>query len=183
MTGRTQRAVASYALSDGKFAISGTGRGKDLYVRRGVVHATGFPLYWRPEDDHFLSSMELELPGGVVIALNTNPIASQISSLSRLVDTADPAQKPTAAWTNKALEEIAAVAMTQNAVLITGVDRHPLQPQKTEAALCAIDLATGKQLWKQVLPAAPSAWGLAVDRDGQMIVTLIDGRVLCFAGK
>ena len=30
------------------------------------------------------------------------------------------------------------------------------------------------------LPAAPVAWGLAVDRLGRIIVTLEDGRVLCF---
>jgi hypothetical protein len=49
--------------------------------------------------------------------------------------------------------------------------------------LYALDVTTGDRLWKQDLPAAPAAWGLAIDRNGQMIVTLIDGRVICFAGN
>jgi hypothetical protein len=46
--------------------------------------------------------------------------------------------------------------------------------------LYALDLETGKPMWKQSLPAAPISWGLAIDRTGQMIVSLIDGRVATF---
>jgi outer membrane protein assembly factor BamB len=184
MAGRTQRAVASYAVSDGKFSAAGTGRGKDLFVRHGSVRATGFPLYWRPEDDHFLSSMELETPAGVIAVItNPNPTTSQSSTLARLADSTDPAGKPTAIWADKTSQEIAAVVVTRNAVLVTGLNRSPNDPRKIAAALYALDVATGNRIWKQDLPAAPAAWGLAVDRTGQLIATLIDGRVLCFAGN
>jgi hypothetical protein len=93
LAGRIDRSVASYAVTDGTFSARGTGRGKDLFVRHGKVQATGFPLYWRPEDDHFLSSMELETPAGV-IAVTTGPAVPQRSTLSRLADGADPAEKP-----------------------------------------------------------------------------------------
>lgn len=165
--------VASYLLSDGKFAAAGTGRGKDLFVRRGQVQGSGFPLYWRPEDDHFLSAMELETPAGVIGVTTT--------SVARLDSNADPKQKAAAIWTNKAFQEIAAVAVTKNALLVTGLDRDARDPQKTQPALCAIDLADGKLLWKQSLPAEPVAWGLAVDREGQLFVTLLDGRVVGIA--
>lgn len=179
---RTERAIASYSVTDGTFSAAGTGRGKDLFVRRGNVRATGFPLYWRPEDDHFLSSMELETPAGV-IAVTTNPNAPQGSTLSRLTEAADPVGKPMSLWTDKTCQEIAAVVVTKNAVLVTGLNRSPRDPQQTDAALYALELGTGNRMWKQPLPAAPVAWGLAVDRTGQMIVTLIDGRVVCFAGN
>jgi hypothetical protein len=75
------------------------------------------------------------------------------------------------------------VVVTKNAVLVSGVNRSPRQPNETKPTLYALDVATGNLMWKQDLPAAPVAWGLAVDRSGQIIVTLIDGRVVCFAGS
>jgi len=179
LAGRLERAVASYAVADGTFAAAGTGRGKDLFVRRGKVQATGFPLYWRPEDDHFLSTMELETPAGV-IAITTSPNPPQNSSLSRLAETADAEEKPQAIWTDKSCQEIAAVVVTKNAVVVAGLNRNSLKPEQIEPVLIALDLETGKEIWKQFLPAAAIAWGLAVDRTGQMIVSLIDGRVVSF---
>jgi outer membrane protein assembly factor BamB len=171
---RNPRTVAAYALADGRFTAAGLGRGKDLCVRGGQVHAAGFPLYWRPEDDHFLSPMELETPAG--------PIAVATDRVSLLKPVANTDQKPSAAWAYKPCDEIAAVACTKNAVLVTGLDRDPLNWQRTTSSLTAISLSDGQPLWKQPLPAAPAAWGLCLDRAGQLIVTLLDGRVMCFAG-
>ena len=167
--------VASYAVADGKFSVMGGGRGKDLYVRNNQVRATGFPLYWREEDSHFLSPMEFETPVGVIALTSTE----KTSALARLA-AAEPNQKPAAIWTNNAFQEIAAVAVTKNALLVTGLNRAPKDPQKIDAGLSAIDPADGKLLWKQSLPATPVAWGLALDRAGRILVTLTDGRVLCF---
>jgi len=44
----------------------------------------------------------------------------------------------------------------------------------------ALSLADGGVLWSQPLPAPPVEWGVAVDRDGRVVVTLEDGQVLCF---
>jgi outer membrane protein assembly factor BamB len=171
MAGGNRPSVASYVLADGKFTAAGSGRGKDLFVRAGQVRASGFPLHWRPEDDHFVSPMELETPAGV-LALNTTSVG--------LLSPAKPGQKPEAAWTHKTFQEIAAVAVTKNAVLVTGLDREPKNPLKSQAALCAVSLKDGQPLWKVSLPASPTAWGLAVDRSGRIVVTLLDGRVLCY---
>ena len=43
-----------------------------------------------------------------------------------------------------------------------------------------LDLEDGHLLWSRPLPAATVPWGLAVDCDGHVIVTLKDGRVLAF---
>ena len=62
-----------------------------------------------------------------------------------------------------------ATAVCDNCVLVA-------MPTKIQA----LDLDGGRALWTQALPAAPVPWGLAVDRRGRVIVTLDDGRVLCF---
>lgn len=47
----------------------------------------------------------------------------------------------------------------------------------------ALDLRTGRLLWQHELPSEPVDWGVAIDRDGRVLVSLRDGRVLCFAGE
>ena len=45
--------------------------------------------------------------------------------------------------------------------------------------VAALTLDSGKELWNRQLPAAPVPWGLAVDAQGRVILSLVDGRVLC----
>jgi outer membrane protein assembly factor BamB len=168
--------IASYATADGTFARHGGGRGKDLFVRGGSVSAAGFPLYWRPDDDHFLSLMTLETPAGK-FAVTTDKIALETAQ-------AGPDGKPLARWIAPAFQEIAAVAVAPNAVLVTGLDRPDARnPGQTKPGLCAVSMTDGTVAWREPLPADPVAWGLAVDRAGRVIVTLRDGRVLCYAAK
>jgi outer membrane protein assembly factor BamB len=61
------------------------------------------------------------------------------------------------------------MAVCRNAVLLAA-----------EKELVALSLADGSVLWKQPLPKPPASWGLAVDSAGRAVVTLTDGRVLCF---
>jgi len=162
--------IASYAVADGKFAAAGQGRGKHLFVRNGQVKGTGFPLYWRPDDDHFLTPLELETPAGVL----------DVATARIALHTGD-AKKP--AWfVDKPFAEIAAVAVGKNAVIVTGVNRDKAGAV-TLSGMCAIQLSDGKVLWRESLPAPPVAWGAALDRDGQIVVTMTDGRVAAFQGK
>ena len=62
-----------------------------------------------------------------------------------------------------------AMAVGQNALVIAGA-----------AELTAYALSDGRVLWTQRLPAPPVPWGLALARDGRVIVTLENGTVLCF---
>src|SRR5262249_48666712 len=140
MAGGNQPTVASYAVADGKFTAKGSGRGKDLYVRGGQVRASGFPLLWRPEDDHFVSPMEVETAAGV-LALDTAKLALRPAA-------SGPKAKPT--WNSTPFQEIAAVVITKNAVLVSGLDRPVKKdPTQTESGVCALSLADGKLLWKQ----------------------------------
>jgi len=52
-----------------------------------------------------------------------------------------------------------------------------------QRTLRACELASGKVLWEKTLPARAVPWGLAVDRNGNVIVSLENGSVLCFGGR
>ncbi|OHE76430.1 MAG: hypothetical protein A2107_01260 [Verrucomicrobia bacterium GWF2_62_7] len=71
-------------------------------------------------------------------------------------------------WANKS-KDIIALAVAPNAVVIA-------KPSE----LVAHDLQDGKVLWTQPLQAPPVPWGLAINRDGRVIVTLEGGQVACF---
>jgi len=49
-----------------------------------------------------------------------------------------------------------------------------------KSEIVVLNLKGGKILWSQPVPSAPVPCGLAVDRDGRIVVTLEDGQVLCF---
>jgi hypothetical protein len=94
---------------------------------------------------------------------------------------ADPKGKPRSLWIAEPFQEVVALAVTPNAVIVAGVDRREMKERvDTTAAVTALGIADGKPLWKQTLPAPPVSWGLAVDRRGQVLVALQDGRVVCF---
>jgi hypothetical protein len=174
--------IAKYTMADGKFeSHQGRGRGQHLFVLDGQVNASGYPLYWRPDDSHFLTVVHLETPAGV---LDLGPLPKEQREpppAGRIaLHRGDPKQP---LWTvDKPFGEIAALAVGKNAVVVTGVNRDK-QGKATLSGICAISLNDGKILWRETLPAVPIAWGLALDRTGQIIVTMMDGRVAAFAGR
>jgi len=71
-------------------------------------------------------------------------------------------------WSFDCREGIA-FAVCSNAVVVAGRSR-----------IVAVDLADGRVLWSQPLPARPVVWGVAIDGKGRILVSLEDGRVVCF---
>ena len=49
----------------------------------------------------------------------------------------------------------------------------------TGGQVASFDATTGTQLWKVDLPAAPALDALSLDRDGNALVGLQDGSVVC----
>mgnify|MGYP002265588474 CR=1 FL=1 len=49
-----------------------------------------------------------------------------------------------------------------------------------ESKIVGASVDAGSVMWSHPLPAEPVEWGLAIDRKGRAIVTLTDGRILCF---
>jgi len=62
-----------------------------------------------------------------------------------------------------------AVAVCRNAVVVACEDR-----------IIAAGIADGAVMWERPLPAPPVRWGMAVDGEGRVIVSLKDGSILCF---
>ncbi len=50
-------------------------------------------------------------------------------------------------------------------------------------AITLIDRATGALTARQELPATPRMNGMAIDRDGRLLLALEDGRIMCFASE
>ncbi len=53
-------------------------------------------------------------------------------------------------------------------------------PDGTGSFLSAIAIDTGRDLWREALPATAVKSGVAIDHDGRIIVCLEDGQVICF---
>ena len=75
-------------------------------------------------------------------------------------------------------DNIYSLALAQNALVTTARDRAGAKPP----FVAAYGKTDGKVLWKVELPTEPRLGGLAIDRDGRILVTLRDGSILC-AGK
>lgn len=163
-------------------------RGWELFLVGQRVIACGKPYYSHPDIpvyDHTVTKKMLHASAGArdIVWLDnrkllcTNPIPE--AELNRFVTHERIPRHITQAWGDFKLTETphwqqdcpgsVAIAVSQNAVVLA--DRSSIQ---------AIDLGTGKQLWRHPLPASPVPWGLAVNRTGRVIVTLVDGRILCF---
>jgi len=48
--------------------------------------------------------------------------------------------------------------------------------------VASLDAETGTAVWTTELPGEPRPWGLAIDRHGRLIITLMDGRLVCLGG-
>lgn len=186
LAGGNRIPLASYALADGTFEPAqapkfGTDRknprGHDLFLHKdgSIVVSGRLPWYTRAEDIHYIDHGELECPAGT-IAVTTAGLGLLPPGRSELT-------KPTPLWTAQPFQENVAVAVAQNAVLVAGTDRNFAKPEAAPDetyGIAALDINTGKLLWRHRLPAAAVRWGLAIDRQGRILVALQDGRVLCY---
>ncbi len=75
------------------------------------------------------------------------------------------------------VEDSNAIALCKNAVVIAR------KSAGGSAFVGAINLDDGEFLWGQALPFSPVPWGLAVDSEGRVVVTLKDGQVMCYGPR
>jgi len=186
MPGGNRIALASYDLTDGRFQPARVAaapgdrrgpRGKELFLRPdGSLLISGqFPFHSRPEDSHYIAYAELSSPPGTVAAL--------LGAVGLLVSPPGGDAKPKPVWTVRPFQENCALAIAQNCLVVAGTNRQFETPEAdpTETyGITALNLRDGSPLWKHALPAAPVSWGLAIDRAGRVLVTLQDGRVICY---
>lgn len=167
---------------------STSARGWELFLVGQRVIASGKPYYAHPDIpvyDHTVTKRMLHAAtkDRDIVWLDNNkllctkPIDEGV--LNRSVTNERIPRHITQGWGQFKLDKPAlwqkdcpgsvAIAVAKNAVVVA--DR---------SSVWAADLATGKELWRHPLSASPVPWGLAVSRTGQVILTLVDGQVVCF---
>jgi len=84
-----------------------------------------------------------------------------------VVDWAGLGVKEKPVWSYDCADSVA-VAVCRNAVVVA-----------QQSKVIALNMEDGRLLWSHSVPSRPADWGLAVSRDGRVIVVLEDGRILC----
>jgi len=162
-------------------------RGWELFLVGDRVIACGRPYYLHPDVpvyDHTVAKKMFHASTGehdIVWLDNTKVLCYPLlekEALSQCVTDEKIPRHVTQAWGTFRVNErprwqrdipgSSAIAVANNAVVVADASR-----------VTALELGSGKPLWQHPLPAAPVPWGLAVDRDGHVILTLVDGQVLC----
>jgi len=194
----TSLSPAVYNISDGKClndpeplanCQSQSPRGWELSLLADEVVACGKPFYAHPKydvfDDTVFNRVFLTSSGDrdiVWVSSQNNKKVLCFDNIDRELlrkKMAEPGNRFNVDWkrigiNDKPLwsydcKDSVAMAVCGNAVLIAN-----------KSEIVALNLKDGGVLWSEAVPSAPVNWGLAVDCDGRVVVSLEDGQILCF---
>jgi outer membrane protein assembly factor BamB len=165
-------------------------RGWELFLVGDRVIACGKPYYSRPDldvFDHTVTKKILHTSAGNrdIVWLDNqqllcyDPLDKDV--LSRCVSTEKIPQHIIQAWGEFKVDQQPrwgfnttggnAMAVTSNAVVMAVGNN-----------VVALDIQSGQRMWAHKLPAPAVPWGLAVDHDGRVFLTLVDGQIVCVGG-
>jgi len=194
----TSLSPAVYDISDGKClndpkplanCASQSPRGWELSLLGDQVAACGKPFYAHPKYDVFdgtaFNKVFLASSRGrdiVWVSHQNNKKVLCFNQINRQLlrqRMANPGNrfnldfrklgiKDKPLWSYECSESVA-LAVCSNAVVIG-----------EKSKIVVLNLKNGKVLWTRPVPSPPVLWGLAVDANGRIIVTLEDGKVMCF---
>jgi outer membrane protein assembly factor BamB len=198
LAGGTSISPAIYNVSDRKClnspeplkpCNSTSPRGWELFLLGGKVVACGRPFYAHPNygvfDNTVFNRVLLSSTGDRDIVWVSNQKNRRVACFANIdreslnkkmaesrnrfnVDWRQLGISDKPLW-NYNCKESVALAVCKNAVVVG-----------EKSKIVVLNLQDGKMLWSKPLPSPPVPWGLAVDRDGRIIVTLKDGQVICF---
>ena len=167
-------------------------RGWELTLLGDQVVACGKPFYGHPKYDVFdntvFGKVFLATAGGRDIVWASNQHNKKIMCFDKIKRNvlrkrmAEPRNRFTLDFNRLGIKDkplwdydckdSVAMAVCNNAVVVA-----------CKSEIVALDLQDGKVLWSEGVPAAPVPWGLAVDRNGRIVVTLEDEQILCFGRR
>jgi outer membrane protein assembly factor BamB len=173
LAGGTSISPAIFDISDGAClndpkpladCISRSPRGWELSLIAGQVVACGKPFYAHPEYEVYDSSVFERVfwasSGDYDFVWTSEWVQSRIMCYYQI-------DKKNPLWTYSCPNS-KAWAVCPNAVVVA-----------TNSMVLALNPTTGHILWSHPLPTSPVTWGMAVDREGRIVLTLEDGQVLC----
>ncbi len=82
------------------------------------------------------------------------------------------AQKPAGARHGKGM------VVTKNAIVLT--EETEINDNPSTFTIVALNLNNGKPTWQHNLESRPVSWGMAVNRNGKTIISLQNGKIVCF---
>lgn len=156
-------------------------RGNELYRIGTSVMVAGKPHYAHPQypvlDAQVLNKTLLSQAGDKAIAWLNN------ARLLCFAQSPEVEEKILAAWGKPRVQDLKPIweqSCKDSLALAVAVNAAVVAMPDTVAAYALED---GKPLWSHPLPAPPVPWGLAVNRDGRVILTLEGGRVICLGAS
>ncbi len=168
-----------HRLADNSVPSSEAPRGSSLYLVGDQVMVSDQPLYAHPQfkvyDASVLTKTWFGSAGDRDVAWvnNTRLLCYprlQEKRTERLVNGWGKARLEGAdpLWETEFRDSVA-VALGRNALVVA-----------RPSDIVAYDLQKGRPLWTHMLPGTPVPWGLALDRNGRVIVALQGGQILCY---
>jgi outer membrane protein assembly factor BamB len=200
LAGGTSISPAIYDVTDGRClndpkplarCESRSPRGWELFLLGGQVTACGKPFYGHPKYEVFDNTVSdkvlLTSSGGRDIVWVSEQRHKKVMCFGHIdrqllsKSMAKPDNQFNVKWSRLGIhdeplweydcDEIVTMAVCSNAVVIA-----------KRSEIVVLNLSEGKILWSKPLTSSSVPWGLAVDRDGRIVVALEDGKVLCFSG-
>lgn len=153
-------------------------RGSELFLVEEEVVAIDKMMYAPREyiPSRYFAKYLLQANSGDVVVQGTD------NALMRVEPGAGAGGKARLLWQDTSFVETSAVVLAGNAVVVAAQQASPQNPEQVQPVVVALRPDDGRTLWRQRLPAPTVSWGVCIDRQGRVIVTLVDGRVLCLGG-
>ncbi len=193
LAGGTTVSPAIFDLKDGRCLNSPavdslSTRGMELYKIGDQIVAGGQPLYGDPEYSvlDFLVSQKIlhtSADNKDVMLINNKTIMAfkkidkqKLNKIGAGVGLGEFELPGVPLWEYDCKDAVAMVRC-KNAILFLAnhTEERPINFVR------ALDINTGKRIWSQELISPPLDWGLIVDHEGRIIVTLKDGQIMCFS--
>jgi hypothetical protein len=104
-----------------------------------------------------------------------------MSKLREYLESGDSRNQPRAEWTAASLKKYDTVSLALARNGLVAICEEPLaRSLKTEWSVNGIDCGDGSLLWSEELPAEALPGGLLIDREGRLVISLLDGSVVCY---